>query len=124
MEGYKKRYNKGIEYFHNAISFSKSNKFGNAITLNVIGLSSEYLLSAILLKNGIDCYETGLQNILSSLESNHLIPVEIKTVADKLNKQCACSVSTNTEINTTELTDALRSIKQWVEAESKATLVL
>lgn len=124
MEDYKKTYNKGIEYFHNAISFSKSNKFGEAITLNIIGLSAEHLLSAILLKNGIDCYETGLQNILSSLESNELIPAEIKAETDKLNKQCSCSISNYTEINITEIINALRSVKQWIESELKSTLAL
>lgn len=124
MEDYKKIYNRGIEYFHNAISFSKSNKFGEAITISVSALSAEYLLSAFLLKNGINCYETGLQNTLSSLESNNLIPTEIKTEVDKLNKQCSCSISNYTEINTSEITNTLRSVKQWIESEFKATLAL
>jgi len=115
MEEYKKKYDKGIEYFYNAINFSKSNKFGKAITLNVISLSAANLLSSILVKNEIYHCKTEIQNILSSLEKNNLVPIEIITLAHTLNKQCSSIITT--EINTTELTNTLRFIKQWVESE-------
>lgn len=125
MEEHKKVYNKGIEYFHNAVSFSKSNRFGENITVSIISLSAEHLLSAILLKNGINSYGNGLINIIATLESNELMPTEIKADVEKISNQCVCSITKkNSHIVTEELIQALRAVKQWVDADLKHILVL
>ncbi len=124
MQNPRDTYNTGIEYFHNAVSFSKSNKFGELITYNIISMSAEYLMSAMLYKNGIDPYGSGDDNIISTLESNKLISAEVKEKAILLKTQCSCKKSSDSiSPNMEELIFALREIKQCADREFKPTLV-
>ncbi|WP_075591423.1 hypothetical protein [Labilibacter marinus] len=119
----KEFYNTGIEYFHNAIAFSKSNKFGEVITLNVIAMSAEYLLSAMLLKNGIEHHDAGLENILCTLEKNKLIPEEVKIKASEISKQSPCKEPNEGEFDIENQIDSLRGIKVWADESFKLVKV-
>ncbi len=125
MNNSRKIYDEGLEYFHNAVSFSKSNKFGENITINVITLAAEYLMSSMLYKNGMEPYGHGLENIIATLEKNELIPAEIKAQADELQTKCSCVVSADSATQDIELMiTSLRTIKNWVDSAFKPEYTL
>jgi len=122
MEDYKKKFNKGLEYFHNAIAFAKSNRFGEELTLNMIGLSAEYLLTSVLTKSEVIIYDAGISGILAALKTESLVPESVIIETEKLVHYCSVCCSKHEISDMNELIEALRTIKQWSELAIKTVL--
>ena len=120
MKNSQKFYQTGTKYYQNAIFLSKSNQQPSLIAYNLISMSAEFLMSAILYKNGIEPYKTE-KDIVEALIKNSLIPEKIKTKAIELKKQCdykETSSATQTH-HIGGLCTALQDIKTWVDTQLK-----
>ncbi|GAF04822.1 hypothetical protein [Saccharicrinis fermentans] len=123
MENSQRFYQTGTEYYQNAMDLSGSNQQPSLITYNLISMSAEFLMSAILYENGIEPYKTG-KDILATLIKNSLIPEKIKIKAIHLKKQCDYKKNTATlQIHhIVDLCKWLQDIKSWVDTQLKSAI--
>ncbi len=119
METYREIYDKGFDYYHNTVSLQKSNRFGELVTVNIALMAAEYLLTSVVVKNGIVLYGHGLNEILKALTFHRLVPSAIAELAQTLGENCGCEVKNPSTDEVKEKVQALRKIKIWTDSQIK-----
>ncbi len=123
METYREIYDKGFDYYHNTVSLQKSNRFGESVTVHIALLAAEYLLTSVVVKNGILLYGHGMHEIVKALTFHRLIPSSMAEKAESLSQGCGCEVTvTPTAAEVNEKVEVLRQLKLWTDKQIKETV--
>lgn len=124
MEEWNVYYNDGLAYCKTVMGAKdKGKKFGNAVMYNLIGLSLESMLTALIMKDGSLPEHSSIGNMLRLLKAKHDVPVSFTEESRFYNKfmnMCSLDVFASNDPDDEDIERMISfmvNVRSWVKGQ-------